>query len=109
MSLGYAEKLSYREDVGAVGQKEIFDSTERVAAQIRILASWVSSAATIVHFPTERGQFCQVKVFCHDADCRLNTDTKDICFTYVHWDITRNAGVVGIARHPSSVPRQDPD
>lgn len=25
MSLGYAEKLSYREDVGSVGMSEIFD------------------------------------------------------------------------------------
>jgi hypothetical protein len=28
MSLGYAEKLSYREDVGEVGQKEYVDSEE---------------------------------------------------------------------------------
>lgn len=28
MSLGYAEKLSYREDVGSVGMPEIFDSPE---------------------------------------------------------------------------------
>jgi hypothetical protein len=26
MSLGYAQKLSYKEDVGAVGMPEIFDS-----------------------------------------------------------------------------------
>lgn len=28
MSLGYAEKLSYREDVGSVGMSEIFDPPE---------------------------------------------------------------------------------
>jgi NAD+-dependent protein deacetylase sirtuin 6 len=28
MSLGYAKKLSYREEIGEVGMPEIFDSTE---------------------------------------------------------------------------------
>ncbi|KAK9285450.1 hypothetical protein L1049_024643 [Liquidambar formosana] len=38
MSLGYAEKLSYREDVGTVGMSEIFDlpHIERLAAMIQM-------------------------------------------------------------------------
>ena len=41
MSLGYAEKISYREDVGKVGQQERFDSTVDVAAKTEALADMV--------------------------------------------------------------------
>lgn len=41
MSLGYAEKISYREDVGTVGQQERFDGAEDVAAKSKALADMV--------------------------------------------------------------------
>lgn len=41
MSLGYAEKLSYRDDVGAVGQKEHWDGTNDVAEKSKQLANMV--------------------------------------------------------------------
>lgn len=41
MSLGYAEKLSYRDDVGAVGQKEHRDEDNDVAAKCQELAEMV--------------------------------------------------------------------
>uniref|UniRef100_A0A0D3FTK5 protein acetyllysine N-acetyltransferase n=1 Tax=Oryza barthii TaxID=65489 RepID=A0A0D3FTK5_9ORYZ len=41
MSLGYAEKLSYREDVGNVGMPEIFDSPELLHKKIEELAVMV--------------------------------------------------------------------
>jgi len=34
MSLGYAEKLSFREDVGTVGMPEIFDPPELVQNKV---------------------------------------------------------------------------
>lgn len=42
MSLGYAEKLSYKSDVGAVGQKELIDSEDDVERKSAELASLVS-------------------------------------------------------------------
>jgi hypothetical protein len=41
MSLGYAEKLSYREDVGAVGQKEYLDSEQDIRKKSAELAAMV--------------------------------------------------------------------
>lgn len=41
MSLGYAEKLSYRDDVGAVGQKEHLDEDTDVTAKCKELAEMV--------------------------------------------------------------------
>lgn len=42
MSLGYAEKLSYREDLGGqLGAPELFDSPEEVAAKVARLAQLV--------------------------------------------------------------------
>jgi mono-ADP-ribosyltransferase sirtuin 6 len=35
MSLGYAEKLSYKEDVGKVGMPELFDSSDSVQSKVR--------------------------------------------------------------------------
>lgn len=34
MSLGYAEKLSYREDVGTVGMSEIFDPPDALQQKV---------------------------------------------------------------------------
>uniref|UniRef100_A0A0E0KNJ2 protein acetyllysine N-acetyltransferase n=1 Tax=Oryza punctata TaxID=4537 RepID=A0A0E0KNJ2_ORYPU len=45
MSLGYAEKLSYREDVGNVGMPEIFDSPELLHRKIEELAVMVQERA----------------------------------------------------------------
>ena len=43
MSLGYAEKLSYRDDLGGqLGAPEIFDETEQLAANAQQLADMVS-------------------------------------------------------------------
>ena len=45
MSLGYAEKLSYRDDLGGqLGAPEIFDEAEQLAANAQQLADLVSSA-----------------------------------------------------------------
>jgi hypothetical protein len=41
MSLGYAENLSYRDDVGAVGQKEHWDEDTVVAEKCKVLAEMV--------------------------------------------------------------------
>jgi mono-ADP-ribosyltransferase sirtuin 6 len=49
MSLGYAEKLSYREDLGGqLGAAELFDSPEEVAAKVERLAELVRRA--VLHF-----------------------------------------------------------
>eukprot|EP00892_Ulva_mutabilis_P007832 jgi/Ulvmu1/5420/UM022_0215.1 len=49
MSLGYAEKLSYRDDVGAVGQKEYVDDGEVVEVKCQELAQLLmSSRKTII-------------------------------------------------------------
>lgn len=48
MSLGYAEKLSYRDDLGGqLGAPEIFDETEQLAANAQQLADMVSSTRQI--------------------------------------------------------------
>ncbi len=45
MSLGYAEKLSYRDDLGGqLGAPEIFDEAEALAANAQQLADMVSIA-----------------------------------------------------------------
>ncbi|KAF6153772.1 hypothetical protein GIB67_001005 [Kingdonia uniflora] len=41
MSLGYAEKLSYREDVGTVGMTELFDSQDVLEQKIEDLAAMI--------------------------------------------------------------------
>lgn len=41
MSLGYAEKLSYREDVGTVGMSEIFDPNNLLQQKVGQLASFL--------------------------------------------------------------------
>lgn len=38
MSLGYAEKLSYREDVGTVGMSEIFDPPDVLEEKVMPLS-----------------------------------------------------------------------
>jgi len=48
MSLGYAEKLSYRDDVGAVGQKEFLDEDQAVNAKCRELAELVRFMICVV-------------------------------------------------------------
>ncbi|WVZ84029.1 hypothetical protein U9M48_031110 [Paspalum notatum var. saurae] len=50
MSLGYAEKLSYREDVGAVGMPEMFDPPEVVQDKIEELAVMVQKSKHLVVF-----------------------------------------------------------
>jgi hypothetical protein len=45
MSLGYAEKLSYRDDVGSVGQKEIVDDPDVCSAKCDQLADMVRPSA----------------------------------------------------------------
>ena len=42
MSLGYAEKLSYREDLGGqLGAPEIYDDSNDLNAKIQQLTEWV--------------------------------------------------------------------
>lgn len=50
MSLGYAEKLSYREDVGTVGMPEIFETPELVQNKIEELAAMVQKSKHLVVF-----------------------------------------------------------
>ncbi|KAF8740830.1 hypothetical protein HU200_013710 [Digitaria exilis] len=50
MSLGYAEKLSYREDVGTVGMPEIFDTPELIQNKIEELADMVQKSKHLVVF-----------------------------------------------------------
>lgn len=51
MSLGYAEKLSYREDLGGqLGAPEFFDTPEELEAKIDRLAQLVQEARKIVAF-----------------------------------------------------------
>lgn len=52
MSLGYAEKLSYREDIGTVGQKELFDDEASVAKKSQELAELVISTSQCVFCAT---------------------------------------------------------
>ncbi|XP_031274522.1 NAD-dependent protein deacetylase SRT1-like isoform X2 [Pistacia vera] len=50
MSLGYAEKLSYREDVGAVGMSEIFDPPHVLQQKITQLAAMIKQSKHLVAF-----------------------------------------------------------
>lgn len=43
MSLGYAQKLSYREDVGTVGMAEFFDSAEVLDRKVKYVVYLFSS------------------------------------------------------------------
>jgi hypothetical protein len=44
-SLGYAERLSYREDLGGqLGSKELNDRPDDVVRSVELLAAWVSAA-----------------------------------------------------------------
>ncbi|CAN6227515.1 unnamed protein product [Urochloa humidicola] len=50
MSLGYAEKLSYREELGTVGMPEIFDPPELIQKKIEELAVMVQKSKHLVVF-----------------------------------------------------------
>ncbi|XP_010943290.1 NAD-dependent protein deacetylase SRT1 isoform X1 [Elaeis guineensis] len=50
MSLGYAEKLSYREDVGTVGMSEIFDPPDVLQQKIEELAILIQKSKHLVAF-----------------------------------------------------------
>ncbi|XP_051213372.1 NAD-dependent protein deacetylase SRT1 [Lolium perenne] len=50
MSLGYAEKLSYREDLGSVGMPEMFDSPKLLQGKIEELAIMVQKSKHFVVF-----------------------------------------------------------
>ncbi|KAF3776317.1 NAD-dependent protein deacetylase [Nymphaea thermarum] len=50
MSLGYAEKLSYREDVGSVGMAEVFDPPEALRKKIEELAMLIQKSKHLVAF-----------------------------------------------------------
>ncbi|KAM0904670.1 hypothetical protein ACQ4PT_017876 [Festuca glaucescens] len=50
MSLGYAEKLSYREDLGSVGMPEMFDSPKLLQGKIEELAIMVQKSKHLVVF-----------------------------------------------------------
>ncbi|WOL17190.1 NAD-dependent protein deacetylase SRT1 [Canna indica] len=50
MSLGYAEKLSYREDVGTVGMSEIFDPPDILEQKIEELALMIKESKHLVAF-----------------------------------------------------------
>ncbi|XP_058219943.1 NAD-dependent protein deacetylase SRT1-like isoform X3 [Rhododendron vialii] len=50
MSLGYAEKLSYREDVGTVGMSEIFDPPDALQQKIEQLAMMIHKSKHLVVF-----------------------------------------------------------
>uniref|UniRef100_A0A1D1Z5L9 NAD-dependent protein deacetylase SRT1 n=1 Tax=Anthurium amnicola TaxID=1678845 RepID=A0A1D1Z5L9_9ARAE len=50
MSLGYAEKLSHREDVGTVGMSEIFDSPDVMQGKIEELAALIKKSRHLVAF-----------------------------------------------------------
>ncbi|KAH7859458.1 hypothetical protein Vadar_001314 [Vaccinium darrowii] len=50
MSLGYAEKLSYREDVGTVGMSELFDPPNVLQQKIEQLATMIRKSKHLVVF-----------------------------------------------------------
>ena len=57
MSLGYARKLSYREDLGGqLGAPELFDSDAELQAKVEQLAALVRSAL-LFPLPLSRGRF----------------------------------------------------
>jgi mono-ADP-ribosyltransferase sirtuin 6 len=53
MSLGYAEKLSYREDVGTVGMPEIFEPPELVQNKVNLsgLFTWIYYWMQMLQYP----------------------------------------------------------
>ena len=67
MSLGYAEKLSYRDDLGGqLGAPEIFDEAEALAANAQQLADMVSTAGPArpdAVFSIQ--QLCALNCVCH--------------------------------------------
>lgn len=51
MSLGYAEKLSFREDLGGqLGAPELFDTLQDVQNKVAQLAEWVRAARKMIAF-----------------------------------------------------------
>ena len=50
MSLGYAQKLSYREDLGQLGAPELFDSDAELQAKVEQLAALVRSALLLLRY-----------------------------------------------------------
>ncbi|MCL7046861.1 hypothetical protein MKW94_029903 [Papaver nudicaule] len=50
MSLGYAEKLSYKEDIGTVGMTEIFDSPQTLQEKTEELATIIKHSKHLVAF-----------------------------------------------------------
>lgn len=50
MSLGYAEKLSYKEDVGTVGMTELFDPPHLLQQKIKQLALMIKKSKHLVAF-----------------------------------------------------------
>eukprot|EP01018_Ginkgo_biloba_P023113 Gb_02893 [translate_table: standard] len=50
MSLGYAEKLSYREDLGNVGMSELFDPPNLLQSKIEELAKLIGESKHLVAF-----------------------------------------------------------
>ncbi|KAL8264463.1 hypothetical protein R6Q59_022593 [Mikania micrantha] len=50
MSLGYAQKLSYKEDVGDVGMLEIFDTQDVLQQKIKRLAKMIKKSKHLVAF-----------------------------------------------------------
>lgn len=50
MSLGYAQKLSYREDIGTVGMSEIFDPSDILHQKIEELALMIKESKHLVAF-----------------------------------------------------------
>lgn len=50
MSLGYAQKLSYREDVGVVGMSEVFDTPAVLQSKIEQLALMLKKSKHVVAF-----------------------------------------------------------
>lgn len=50
MSLGYAEKLSYREDLGNVGMSELFDPSDILQSKIEELAKLIEESKHLVAF-----------------------------------------------------------
>ncbi|MCO5577464.1 hypothetical protein L7F22_031296 [Adiantum nelumboides] len=50
MALGYAEKLSYREDIGKVGMPELFDSRDDLQSKVKELAKIIQESHHLVAF-----------------------------------------------------------
>ncbi|CAD7700133.1 unnamed protein product [Ostreobium quekettii] len=51
MSLGYASRLSYREDLGGqLGARELFDSPEKLREGVDRLSKWIQEASRVIVF-----------------------------------------------------------